>query len=155
MRATPLNDLVTGAVMVAFGTWVLIVTMGYPSTSGGFPFALTAYMIVPLGLLLLVKGILRLRLTSRTKEDKPAEGAETQLVQFTPITIGVIIAVCVATLAIGWLGFIASVGVLAAATGLLFRMPLWTTAIYVAGQSIVLWAFLRFFNIQMPEGLLL
>lgn len=155
MRATPLNDVVTGAVMVAFGTWVLIVTMGYPSTSGGFPFALAAYMIVPLGLLLLVKGILRLRLTSRTKEDKPGEGAETQLVQFTPITIGVIIAVCVATLAIGWLGFIASVGVLAVATGLLFRMPLWTTAIYVAGQSIVLWAFLRFFNIQMPEGLLL
>lgn len=155
MRAAPLNDVLTGAVMVVFAALVTAVTAGYPATSGGFPFALATYMVLPLGVLLLAKGLLRMRVAGRGNAPRESGGVDTQAVQFTPVTVGVILAVCVSTFAIGWLGFIAAVGLLALATGLLFRSPLWATAIYVAGQSALLWGFLRFFNIQMPQGLLL
>ncbi|WP_299821918.1 tripartite tricarboxylate transporter TctB family protein [uncultured Jannaschia sp.] len=155
MRPTPYADLLTGAFALALGATGTVITLGYPSTSGGFPFALSAYMVAPIGVLLLFKGVLRLALEARPNTDGDEDSEDAQHVQFTPVTLAVIAAVTLATFAIGWLGFIISTGLLALVTGRIFRTRLWVTLVYVAAQSAVLWAFLRFFSVQMPEGLLM
>lgn len=155
MRATALNDTILGVLSLILGLWVATVTARYPGMSAGFPYALAVYLVIPIGALLLLKGLLRFRFEARPVSKRDEDAAATQLVQFTPITIGVIAAVCVTTLAIGYLGFIAAVALLAVLTGLLFRMPLWATAVYVVAQSLLLWGFLRFFTVQMPAGVLL
>lgn len=155
MQSSARLDLLTGGLAIALAAGVAWVTLRYPPISGNFPFALSAYLIAPVGGLLLLKGLLRLAFDARAETEPEEEPADAQLVRFTPVTIATIAAVVVATFAIGWLGFVAATGLLALVMGVVFRARPWVTLVYAAAQCAVLWGFLRFFSIQMPQGLLL
>ncbi|MCF3935331.1 tripartite tricarboxylate transporter TctB family protein [Acuticoccus sp. M5D2P5] len=152
MRASPGNDTVLGLLALALGGWVALETAGYSQMAGGFPYALAVYLIIPLGVLILARGLARLRFEPRAAET--SADAETQMVRFTPITIAVIVVVCLGTLGIGLIGFVPAMAALALATGVVFRARWWVVAIYTAGLAAALASFLAFFNVQMPQGAL-
>ena len=151
-KPTPLNDALTGALSLGLGGWVAVETSDYSRMAGGFPFALAIYLLVPLGVFLLAKGLVRWR-TWRPVGSAEADDSS-QMVRFTPITIAVIVIVCAAMLAIPWIGFVTAMALLAIAAGLLFRAPLWATALYSGLLTAGLVAFDHFLNVQMPVGTL-
>lgn len=154
-NSTPANDLRTALFCIAVAILVAFSTLQYPASSGGFPFALATYFLLPLGILIGIKGLVRRAIEKNQKSQIERSAESTQLVMLTPITIMVMIAVTVCTLAIGHLGFITATALLAVLMGLIFKTKILLTVIYTIFQSLFLWWFVDFFSVQMPRGMLI
>jgi len=130
------QDLVVGTLAVALAVTVRITVSDYPATAAAFPSTLATWLMLPVGLLLVLKGLLRLR------------------VQFTPLTLATIALVIASTAAIYFVGFLGSLALLLVGSGLVFRARPVPYVIFAVLFLAFIWLFLDFFSVQMPEGLL-
>lgn len=145
------QDLAVGVLAVGLAVAIRATVSDYPPSAAAFPSALATWLMLPIGLLLVLKGLLRLRFERRVA----AEADEaSQHVQFTPLTLATIALVVVSTAAIYFVGFLGSLALLLLGCGLVFRarpLPYVIFAVLFLG---FIWLFLDFFSVQMPEGLL-
>lgn len=146
------QDLGLGVLAVALAVVVRITVSDYPATAAAFPSALASWIMLPIGLLLVAKGLLRLRFEER----QPPEAADeaSQHVQFTPLTLATIALVITATAAIYFVGFLGALTLLLLGCGLVFRARPVPYVIFAVLFLIFIWLFLDFFSVQMPEGML-
>ncbi len=146
-----MQDLVVGTLAVALAVTVRITVSDYPATAAAFPSALATWLMLPVGLLLVLKGLLRLRI----EKPVPQEVDEaSQHVQFTPLTLATIALVIASTAAIYFVGFLGSLALLLLGSGLVFRARPVPYVIFAVLFLAFIWLFLDFFSVQMPEGVL-
>lgn len=146
------QDLGVGVLAVGLAIVVRMAVSDYPATAAAFPNALATWLMLPIGLLLVAKGLLRLRL----EEKGPTEPADeaSQHVQFTPLTLATIALVIVSTASIYFVGFLGSLALMLVGSGLVFRAKPVPYVIFAVLFLAFIWLFLNFFSVQMPEGLL-
>jgi hypothetical protein len=145
------QDLGLGALAVGLALVVRMTVSDYPATAAGFPNVLATWLMLPIGLLLLVKGLLRLRFEKRVAQEVDEAS---QHVQFTPLTLATIALVIVSTAAIFFVGFLGALALLLVGCGLVFRARPVPYVIFAVLFLAFIWLFLDFFSVQMPEGLL-
>lgn len=145
------QDLGVGVLAVALAVTIRVTVSDYPPSAAAFPSALATWLMLPIGLLLVLKGLLRLRLEKRMATE-PDEAS--QHVQFTPLTLATIALVMVSTAAIYFVGFLGSLALLLLGCGLVFRARPLPYVIFAVLFLAFIWLFLDFFSVQMPEGVL-
>lgn len=145
------QDLGLGVIAIALAVVVRMTVNDYPATAAAFPSVLATWLMLPIGLLLLTKGLLRLRFEAK----RPPEAADeaSQHVQFTPLTLATIALVIASTAAIYFVGFLGALGLLLLGCMLAFRMRVVPYLIFAVLFLVFIWLFLDFFSVQMPDGI--
>jgi xanthine/uracil permease len=146
------QDLGLGVIAVALAVVVRVTVSDYPATASAFPSVLANWLMLPIGLLLVTKGLLRLRFEAKLQPEASDEAS--QHVQFTPITLATIALVIVSTAAIYFVGFLGALALLILGCGIVFRARPVPYVIFAVLFLAFIWLFLDFFSVQMPEGML-
>jgi hypothetical protein len=146
------QDLGLGTITVVLAVVVRMTVSDYPETAAAFPSVLATWLMLPIGLLLLTKGLLRLRF--EPKHTSAAMDEAAQHVQFTPLTLATIALVIVSTAAIYFVGFLIALGLLLLGCMLVFQARVVPYLIFAVLFLAFIWLFLDFFSVQMPEGAL-
>lgn len=154
-RPTPLHDILLGSSALVAGGIVAWIASGYPAAPAAVPYAVAVYLVLPMGTLILLKGIFGAARVGLYRAPSEEELAASQHVQFNSVTIVVISAVCVAMLSVEVVGFIPAIVGLIFIVGITLRSRIMNLVIYAAFLSGALYFFLSFFRIQMPAGLFL